>query len=228
MKALSLQETKAQRAFARQRLMPGLARGLTASVVMVVAMTIPVSATEEPPAQVLVRDTTDQVLAVLKERKAEIEADPTNVFGLVDEYILPHFDFYKMSRRALGKHWRKASPEQRERFVEEFKTLLVRTYAIALARYTDETVEYLAPRKRKGSAISVRTQILLANGPPIPINYEMYSKDDQWKVYDVAIDGVSLVVNYRSTFASQVRRNGVDGLIERLAEHNRGNAPISQ
>lgn len=205
-----------------------IARAVAVSALMVATISS-AAVGEEPPAQALVRDTTDQVLAVLKERKADIEANPAHVYDLVDEYVLPHFDFYRMSRRALGKYWRQATPEQRERFVEQFKTLLVRTYAIALARYSDERVEYLTPRERaNGSEISVRTQVILSGGPPIPINYEMYLKDNQWKVFDVAIDGVSLVINYRSTFASQVRQNGVEGLIERLIEHNQGKATDSQ
>lgn len=199
--------------------MADVARGLAAVLLMGVALGS--AAGEEPPAQVLVRQTTDKVLAILEEQKAEIEKNPARVYDLVDDYVLPHFDFHKMSRRALGKHWRNATPEQRERFVQQFQTLLVRTYAIALAQYSDEKVGYLAPRERSnGSQISVRTQIIQSGGPAIPINYEMYRKGDEWKVFDVAIDGVSLVINYRSTFSSEVRQKGLDALIERLREHN--------
>ena len=126
-----------------------------------------------------------------------------------------------MSQRVLGKYWNRATPEQQAQFVGEFQVLLVRTYATALKEYSEQTIEFLSTRERDGGEeVTVRTQITQAGAPPIPINYEMYRKDDAWKVFDVSIDGVSLVINYRSTFSSEIRRNGVDGLIARLNKHN--------
>ena len=192
---------------------------LAAAVLAVAAASAP--AASEPPAQELVKSTTTKVLDTLREEREAIEADPERIYSLVDQYIAPHFDLTRMSRRVLGKYWRKATPEQREGFVREFKTLLTHTYAAVLRQYSDETVTFLTPREREDrNEISVRTEIDLSDGPAIPITYELYLTDGAWKVYDVSIDGISLVINYRSTFKSEVRLNGMDGLITRLEKHN--------
>ena len=127
-----------------------------------------------------------------------------------------------MSKLALGKNWRKASPEQRERFIEEFRLLLVRTYTTAMLEYSDEEIVFLTFRddlaKKK---VKVRMEILQAGGPSIPMALSMYlNKQDAWKVYDVKIDGISLVTNYRSTFATEIRKGGVALLIDNLAARN--------
>lgn len=178
-------------------------------------------ATTVEAAQALAEETTQKLLATFKRERAAIEEDKNRLYALVDEIVLPHFDFVIMSKRVLGKHWRDATPEQRRRFVEEFKTLLVHTYAVALLEYQDQKIVFLPPRERSGgSQASIRMQIEQAAGPTIPINYELYLDDGAWKVYDVAVDGVSLVINFRSTFSSEIRQNGLDGLIARLAEKN--------
>jgi len=177
----------------------------------------------EPPGQVVVRNTTARMIEALRRDREKISAHPARIYNLVADIILPHFDFDRMSRRVLGKHWRRASRAQRERFVREFRTLLVRTYATALAEYRDQTIRYLKPRARDNTELTVRTQIEQPGGPPIPIDYQLYRSADSWKVYDVVIDGVSLVVNYRSSFSAEIRKGGIDGLIARLAEHNGAN-----
>lgn len=168
----------------------------------------------------LVRTTTDKLVGVLKKEQQVIDANPDRIYDIVDEYVLPNFDFRRMSQRVLGKFWNRASEEQQSRFVEEFKTLLVRTYATALREYSDQKIDFLPTRSREDGEVSVRMQVNQSGGPPVPIHYEMYKTDVGWKVYDVAIDGVSLVINYRSTFAAEIRDNGVDGLIDRLVKHN--------
>jgi len=185
------------------------------------ACSLTAAATSSTSAEDLVKSTTDQVLETLADEREAIENSPDRLFEIVDEIVLPHFDFERMSRRVLGKAWKRASPEQQSNFIKEFQTLLVRTYATALKAYSDETIEFLPPREKEGGKeTTIRTQIVLSGSPPIPMNYEMYERDDGWKVFDVAIDGVSLVINYRSTFRSEIRKNGVDGLIARLAKHN--------
>ena len=185
------------------------------------ACSLTAAATSSTSAEDLVKSTTDQVLETLADEREAIENSPDRLFEIVDEIVLPHFDFERMSRRVLGKAWKRASPEQQSNFIKEFQTLLVRTYATALKAYSDETIEFLPPREKEcGKETTIRTQIVLSGSPPIPMNYEMYERDDGWKVFDVAIDGVSLVINYRSTFRSEIRKNGVDGLIARLAKHN--------
>jgi len=171
----------------------------------------------------MVRDTTRQVLAALEENSDRIEGDPRAVFGLVGEIVLPHFDFEIMSRLVLARNWRSASPEQRERFTEEFRRLLIRTYANALAEYTgQEDVRFPPQRIDPGrERVTVKTEIVRPSGPAIPVNYALRRTGGDWQVFDVDIEGVSLVQNYRSQFDGVVRREGVDGLIERLAERNR-------
>ena len=179
-------------------------------------------AIEESPAQIIVKQTTDQLLDSISREKAEINGNKARLYAIVEEIVLPHFDFTKMSQRVLGQHWRQATEEQREKFRDVFRDLLVRTYATALTEYSDQSIVYLPVRERgPGGEVSVRTQIESPGGAPIPIFYEMYPIEDQWKVYDVSIDGVSLVINYRSSFSNEIRLNGMDSLITRLDEMNR-------
>jgi phospholipid transport system substrate-binding protein len=178
-------------------------------------------------AEAVVKVTSERVFEALSENREAIRKDPSRIYSIVNQWIVPHFDLERMSQRVLGKFWHRATKEQRTKFSAQFQTLLVHTYAAALREYTNEKVEYLPSRQRQGGAVSVRTQIIQSGGPPIPIQYEMYQRADGWKVYDVSIDGVSLVINYRTTFASEIRSNGLDGLIERLAEHNQNRRSAS-
>lgn len=171
--------------------------------------------------ETLVRQTSDRMLTVLKAEHAVITAEPERLYGLVDDIVLPHFDFVRMARWVLGKHWRKATPAQQQRFVDEFRTLLVRTYGTALLDYTNLTIRYLPLRMAKGSEdVTVRTEVVKPGGQPIPISYSMFRREDGWKVYDVTIDGISLVSNYRAEFSALIGSAGMDGLIQRLVERN--------
>ena len=173
----------------------------------------------------MVKDTADRILTTFQENRADLEGKPEKIYRLVDEIVLPHFDFQRMSQLVLGKYWRQASPEQRERFTHEFRTLLVRTYSKALEQYRDQTINYLPMRGDEQSGdVLVRTEVQQSDGYPIPIYYSLYLVEGQWKVYDVVIDNVSLVTNYRSSFASDIRKAGLDNLIARLAERNQQNA----
>lgn len=173
-------------------------------------------------AQRLVADTTTQVLSVIQREREVLRRQPYRIYDLVDATVLPHFDFPAMSRWVLGKHWRRATPGQQARFVNEFKTLLVRTYATALLHYTDESVVIFPVRvKGETSKVKVRAEVRQSGGgPPIPIDYSMYARQGRWKVYDVTIDGVSLVANYRAFFSAQIQRHGLDGLIQQMVERN--------
>jgi len=186
------------------------------------AMPAAVYADEIVVPQRLVQDATEQMLQSLKDNKDQLAEDSSIIYGLVQEIIMPNFDFDKMSKLALGKNWRKASAEQRVRFTEEFRLLLVRTYSTAMLEYSDEKINFLPFRgdvaKKK---VKVKMEILQVGGPSIPMALSMYlNKENAWKVYDVKIDGISLVTNYRSTFAKQIRTDGMDKLIERLAARN--------
>lgn len=180
-----------------------------------------IAVAQTPPDQ-LVRETTDLILAQLKANKQAYERDPKKLYAMVQEKVLPHFDFRVMARSVLGRYWREATEEQRNRFIKEFRDLLVRTYATALLKYTNEEIRYLPFRANPGDkTVVVRTEVVQPGGPSIPIHYSFYQTDSGWKVYDISIDGVSLVANYRNTYANIVKNEGLNALIEKLAESNR-------
>jgi len=171
----------------------------------------------------LVRNTAETMLARIDANRDRIQAEPEYIYEMVNEVMLPHVDFTRMARWVLGKHWRRANPEQRQQFVNEFRTLIVRTYSTALLEYSGQKIDFLPARGKAGSKqVSVKTEIHPAQGPTIPITYSLYENDDaQWKVYDVSIDGISLVNNYRTSFSSQIRRaGGLNKLINQLQSRN--------
>jgi len=191
------------------------------AVLLAASLRVAPAATDASPRD-LVIDTSERMLAAIKSERDLIRRNPEHVYELVRDIVLPHFDFETMSRWVLGKYWRSATPDQQQRFSEEFRTLLVRTYAVSLAQYEDQTITY-EPLQAAPDAtdVTVRTDIERHGSTPIPIAYSMHRKNGEWSVYDVTIDGVSLVTNYRSTFATEIRQGGLDALIERLAERNR-------
>lgn len=173
-------------------------------------------------AEELVQQTTERVMAHIQAQKDVLKAEPTRVYELVNHEILPYFDFVRMSQWVLGKYWRQASPEQRAQFTEEFRTLLVKTYAKALLEYSNGGVTVLPARGADDTPerTTVRTEVRQAGGFPIPINYSMYQSGDSWRVFDVTIDGISLVSNYRNAFAARIRQDGLDKLIALMVERN--------
>lgn len=172
--------------------------------------------------QLIVKTASEKVLAVLLDRREELAKDHQQIYDLVEEVVLPHFDFARMSRLALGRNWNEASPEQREQFVEEFRLLLVRTYATAMLEYTDEELRFLPFRDDLDSGrVNVPMQVIQSSRPPVSVNLALYKNNDgEWKVYDVRIEGISLVTNYRSTFANEIRNGGIEALIQSLSERN--------
>jgi phospholipid transport system substrate-binding protein len=172
---------------------------------------------------VLVKTITDEVAAVLKKDK-DIQAGDTRKAGdLIETKIVPHFDFTRMARIAMARNWRAATPEQQKELAAEFKTLLVRTYSTALTNYRDQEIDYKPLRaKPEDTEATVKSEVKQSgSSQPVPIDYEMEKTPNGWKVYDVKVDGVSLVTTYRDTFASEVREKGIDGLIKSLAAKNR-------
>ncbi len=170
---------------------------------------------------VLVKRTTEDVLAVVK-ADADIQAGSrAKIYALAEEAILPNFNFARVSRLVLGKNWTKATPDQRADFQKEFHTLLLRTYATALFKYKDQKIKILPLRMVDGArTASVKTRIIQSGGQPISVNYSLARESDAWKVYDIVIEGVSLVTNYRGQFSQEVRRNGLDSLIQKLNKKN--------
>jgi len=174
----------------------------------------------------LIRNTVDEVVAVLNQDNGIREGNQDKVLGLIREKILPHFNFTHMTQLAMGRNWSLAGPEQKKSLVREFRTLLVRTYSNSLTNYRDEVIKVIPTSVNpQDTRAIVKTQVIQGGGKqPVPIDYSMEKKGNNWKVYDVTVAGVSLVINYRSTFNSQVRNGGVDGLITALVEKNASNA----
>ncbi len=178
------------------------------------------------PPDRLVRERTGKIIELLKANKDAYTKDHKKLYAMVNEQVLPYFDFRAMSRLVLGKHWREASDDQRNRFTNEFRDLLVRTYATALLKYTNEEVLYLAFRGSPGDKTTVvKTEVKqAAGGPNIPIHYSFYLTDASWKVFDVTIDGVSLVTTYRGTYAEKIRNEGMDSLIASMKKTEKEDA----
>ncbi|MBI5461497.1 MAG: ABC transporter substrate-binding protein [Gammaproteobacteria bacterium] len=178
--------------------------------------------------QDFVRETSEQVFQALDREGDALAQNPRRLYQMVDTLLLQHMDFARMSRWVLGKHWKTATPEQQARFMVEFRGLLVRTYATALAGYRGRQVRIL-PQREAGDSdemiareVVVRTEVNQPNGPAIPVNYSLYLRDGQWKAFDVQIDGISLIANYRATFGAEVRAaGGLEALIQALAARNR-------
>lgn len=170
----------------------------------------------------LVKQTSDRMIAALKNRGDEIRKNPSLIYELVDEIILPHFDFERMSQLVLGKYWQRISADEREKFTREFQSLLIRTYANAMSDYSNQEIIFLPFRNDANSEdVSVKTEVNQQSGFPIPIEYSLYMKQGEWKVYDVTIDDVSLVVNYRTSFAAEIKQTGVAELIRKLQSRNK-------
>ena len=194
--------------------------GLVCGLLLLPATSLAATETPEDP-RTLVMSTTDRILGKIREQRAALDANPRLVDQFVIDIVLPHFDFVAMSRTVLGKHWRRASPQQQQSFIAEFKNLLVRTYATALLEYTEERIDFAPLNASAGdSDVTVRTEIEQPGGLGIPIDYRMERQPDGWKVYDVTIDGLSLVGNYRNTFGNEIRQIGLDGLIDNLRQRN--------
>ncbi|MBU1222377.1 MAG: ABC transporter substrate-binding protein [Gammaproteobacteria bacterium] len=180
----------------------------------------------DTPPDVLARTTTQEVLTILKQDKELQNGNLSKVYQLVEAKILPNFDFNRMTQLALGKHWPRATAKQKQSLVAEFRNLLVRTYSSSLTAFSNQTVEFKPLAMKPGDTdVTVRSEVRQPGGQPIPIDYAMYKTDFGWKVYDVTIDSVSLVTNYRASFSNTIRQSGIDGLIKTLATQSaRGEA----
>ena len=181
------------------------------------------------PPDVLAKGVTDEVIAILRADRDAYTGNPAKVIELIENKVLPHFNFMRMTQLAVGKNWRQASAQQRDALTGHFRTLLVRTYATAFTAYRDQTISYRPLRMQpEDRDVVVRSQVIQQSGPSVAVDYNMEKTTNGWKVYDVAIEGVSLVQNYRSTFNSEVQRGGIDGLISALEAKNRQLAQKTQ
>ena len=174
-----------------------------------------------PDPDVLIRSTVDDVLKIVKTDKDIQAGNQQKILSLVDAKVLPHFDFERMTRLAVGRGWRRATPEQRQQLVDQFRTLLVRTYTSAFTRYKDQTVTIEPIRMQPGDdEVTVKTQIIKPGEQPVAVDYEMEKTDSGWKAFDLSVEGASLVTTYRGTFNEQIQQSGIDGLIKTLTDKN--------
>ena len=177
----------------------------------------------------LARSVTDEVLALIHADKEIQAGNQKKVLELVEAKVLPQFSFVSMTQLAMGRNWREANAEQQKRLIGEFRTLLVRTYTTALTQYKNQVVVYKPVRMAANDTdVVVQSVVKQASGPPVAVDFNMEKTDSGWKVYNVKIEGISLVENYRNTFNTEIQKHGVDGLIKSLADKNRSNALAAQ
>lgn len=194
-----------------------------ALTVLLIFFSLPVWAEEAPDA--LIKRVSDEVLTLVRQDKSIQSGDAKKTLDLIDAKVLPNFNFTRMTSLALGRDWRSATPAQRTALTGEFRTLLVRSYANALTRFKDYqiTIKPLKTGASDADAI-VRTTVRKAGSAPDTVDYSLEKKDGQWKVYDVAVAGVSLITSYRDSFGQEVKASGIDGLIASLKAKNAKNA----
>ena len=171
---------------------------------------------------VLLERTSTQVIKILRDDHELLQREPARVYKIIDDYILPHLDDVTMAKLAMGKNWRKATKQQKLAFIDEFRSLLIRTYSKSLIEFKDQEIRYF-PVKLAADAYktSVKAEVIQPGGPSIPMAYRMRIKNNAWKVYDIKIDGISLVTSYRGTFTQEVRKSGIDGLLKYLRDKNK-------
>jgi len=170
----------------------------------------------------LVKNVTLEVVDLISKDKEIKAGSRAKLVSVIEQKVLPHFNFTAMTALAMGQNWAKASPEQKKRLTEEFRTLLVRTYASALAAYSEQKFDFRPLRaKPTDTDVTVNVRVLQPGTQPVTLDYSMEKTASGWKVYDVMIGGVSLVANYRTEFGNTVRASGIDGLVRDLTTKNR-------
>ena len=185
------------------------------------ALALPARAQQDLGPEELVRKVTQDVLDAIRSDKQLAAGDKQKALKLAEEKVLPLIDFEEAARLAVGRAWAQATPEQRKKLVEEFRKMLVRTYSNAISAYEGQTMKVLPVRMKPGDTeVTVHNRYIRAGGTPLPVDYQMHKTDQGWKIYDITVEGVSLVLTYRSEFDAVVKQSGIDGLIKRLEEKN--------
>ena len=175
----------------------------------------------ESPTEMLKR-TSDEVMDVLNKQRSLLEAEPDRLFDIIEKYIIPNLDDVTMAKLALGKNWKLANNDQKIDFVDQFRELLVLTYGKSLKEFDDQKINFFPVTvDEKTTKVTVKSEVIQSGGPVIPVSYKMRVKDNTWKVYDISIDGVSLVSSYRGTFAQEIRKGGMEGLLLMLHDRNK-------
>ncbi|EDP46370.1 MlaC/ttg2D family ABC transporter substrate-binding protein [Rickettsiella grylli] len=174
----------------------------------------------------LLQNTSNQLISSLQRNRATLKTKPQVVYGIVNQILLPHVDIMSMSSRALGREaWFQATPYQRQVFAQQFVTLLIRTYSSALAQYTNEKVNFFPIRGdyNNQSRVQVNSAIVRESGPPINLSYRLMREGGQWMLYDFSVDGISIIESFRSQFVGELQQSGIEGLINKLTQHNSQN-----
>ncbi len=188
---------------------------------VVVAAAVPAFAADEQGPEALVKQVTQEVLDAIKSDKQLAAGDRRKAQQLAEEKVLPHIDFEEATRLAVGRSWSQASPEQKKKLAAEFRRMLVRTYSNAIQPYEGQTIKVAPVRMKAGDTdVTVHNTFIRSGGKPVGFDYSMHKTDKGWKIYDIVVEGVSLVLTYRSEFDAIVKQEGVDGLIKRLASKN--------
>ena len=194
---------------------------VSAILACLMALALPARAQQDLGPEELVRKVTQDVLDAIRSDKQLAAGDKQKALRLAEEKVLPHIDFEEATRLAAGRAWAQATPEQRRRLVEEFRRMLVRTYSNAISAYEGQTMQVLPVRVKPGDTeVTVHNRYIRAGGKPLPVDYQMHKTSQGWKIYDITVEGVSLVLTYRSEFDAIVKQEGIDGLIKRLEEKN--------
>ncbi len=169
-----------------------------------------------------VQNGTQELLTVLKAQKATLKKDPGKVFEIAENVIVPRFDFTLMSQWVMGRPWRQATPEQKAAFTKEFKELMINTYASALLEYSDQQIKVIEqPNLKAGDdEVTIKTQVVSNNRQPVAINFVLHNVGGKWLAFDVSIEGVSVVTNYRASIAEEIKNKGMDGMIAEVARKN--------
>ena len=182
----------------------------------------PAMAQDAQAPDALVKDVTQDVIVIVKQDKDIQSGNTKKTIALVEQKVLPHFNFPRMTALAMGVNWRKATPDQQKLLIDQFRTLLVRTYSTALTSYRNQAIDFKPLRAQPADTdVTVRSEVRQSGAEAVTIDYSMEKTPSGWKVYDVVVGGVSLVTTYRETFANEVRNAGVDGLIKTLSDKNR-------
>jgi phospholipid transport system substrate-binding protein len=191
------------------------------TALVLAAATFASFAQEAPDA--LVKRTSGEVLQIVRTDPKVQAGDQQRIREVIETKLLPNFDFDRMTALAMGRNWNKATPEQQKQLIEQFRTLLVRTYSGALSQYKDQTIDF-KPMRGDPAAVDVivRSEVIRSGQAPVQIDYGMTKTAAGWKAYDVIVGGVSLVTNYRDEFNEQIKGGGVDGLIKTLTDKNKG------
>ena len=189
-------------------------------IVLAFFFALPVAAQDLGPEE-LVKKVTAEVMDAIKSDKQLAAGDKQKALKLAEEKILPHVDFEEATRLAVGRGWAQAAPEQKKKLVTEFRNMLVRTYSNALQAYEGQQMKVMPVRMKPGDAeVTVHNQFIRSGAKPVVLDYSMRKTDKGWKIYDIVVEGVSLVLTYRSEFDAVVKQEGVDGLIKRLSQKN--------